>query len=103
MVFLNFRFKKDFKYRSLFFKYEFIKSFLKFLMSNKYIVSSKLKLFFFILFYNLSHHSSLCFIKNRCLVSGSTRSVFRFFKLSRWEIKKLGVSCEILGLKKSSW
>ena len=40
--------------------------------------------------------SSISYIKNRCLITGNTRSVFRRFRLSRWEIKKLGINVMVI-------
>jgi ribosomal protein S14 len=47
--------------------------------------------------------SSISKIKNKCLISGRNRSVYKKFKLNRMFIKNLGVSGFINGLKKSSW
>lgn len=52
---------------------------------------------------NKSSCSSISKIKNKCLISGRNRSVYKKFKLSRMFLKNLGVSGFINGLRKSSW
>ena len=42
-------------------------------------------------------------IKNRCILSGDARSVYRHFKLSRWMIRELAGEGELPGVRKSSW
>lgn len=41
--------------------------------------------------------------KNRCLLTSTSKSVYRKFKLSRWELRKLCNNGEIMGLHKASW
>ena len=41
--------------------------------------------------------------RNRCLMSGRPRGVYRAFKLSRIAIRDLGGNGQIPGLVKSSW
>lgn len=48
-------------------------------------------------------NSSISKIKNKCLISGRNRSVYKKFRLSRMFLKNLGVAGFINGLKKSSW
>lgn len=95
-------YKKDYLYRVLFFKYEFFKLVVRFLIKNIYIDSFFRKYLLFLIL-SLSKKGSICLIKNRCLISGGTRSVHRFFRISRWELKKLGLKGELLGLSKGSW
>lgn len=42
-------------------------------------------------------------VRNRCLVSGRPRAVYRKFKLSRVALRELGSAGAIPGLVKSSW
>lgn len=95
-------YKKDYLYRTLFFKYEFFKLAVRFLTKNIYI-EKQFRNYLFLLILGLSKKGSICLIKNRCLISGGTRSVHRFFRVSRWELKKLGLKGEIIGLSKGSW
>lgn len=52
---------------------------------------------------NTLKNSSISKIKNKCLLSGRNRAVYKRFRLSRMFIKNLGVSGYINGLKKTSW
>lgn len=54
-------------------------------------------------FFPLSANSSLTRIKNRCILTGRSRSVSRFFKLSRIQFRKLASEGSLPGLAKSSW
>jgi ribosomal protein S14 len=51
----------------------------------------------------LPRNSSLTRIRNRCIVSGRARSVYRLFHISRIVLRELASGGRILGLKKSSW
>lgn len=42
-------------------------------------------------------------IRNRCIISGRSKSVYSFFKLTRMIFKNLAVKGDILGIKKYSW
>lgn len=42
-------------------------------------------------------------IRNKCLLTGRSRGVFKFFKKSRIQIKNQYMSRSIPGLKASSW
>ena len=50
--------------------------------------------------YKLMLKSSL---RNRCVVSGRTRSVYSFFKLTRMIFKNIAVRGDIVGVTKNSW
>lgn len=51
----------------------------------------------------LSNNSSVTRIKNRCIITGRSRSVYRFFKLSRIQLRKLASEGSLPGLSKYSW
>lgn len=62
----------------------------------RHLVSLKLTLF--------SKNFSKVRVRNRCVLTGRSRSVYRFFKLSRISFKKNYVGAKkLLGFKKSSW
>jgi len=42
-------------------------------------------------------------IKNRCIITGRGRSVYKLFRMSRLQIKDLAYYNLIPGLKHSSW
>lgn len=49
------------------------------------------------------NNSSVTRIKNRCIITGRARSVYRLFKLSRIQLRKLAASGFLPGLSKYSW
>jgi small subunit ribosomal protein S14 len=53
--------------------------------------------------FSLSANSSITRIKNRCILTGRSRSVYRFFKLSRIQLRKLASDGSLPGLSKHSW
>ena len=51
----------------------------------------------------LPRDSSKIRVRNRCLLTGRTRGVYRKFGLSRIKIRELSMSGELPGVVKSSW
>jgi|SRR3569833_1007705 len=51
----------------------------------------------------LPRNSSMTRSRNRCVVTGRARSVYRFFHVSRIVLRELASQGRVLGLKKSSW
>jgi len=51
----------------------------------------------------LPHNSSKTRIKNRCILTGRARSVWRTFRISRIQLRKLALEGGLMGVKKSSW
>ena len=51
----------------------------------------------------LPRNSSKTRIRNRCLISGRPRGVYRKLKMSRIALRQLGSEGKIPGLVKSSW
>jgi small subunit ribosomal protein S14 len=51
----------------------------------------------------LPRNSSKIRIRNRCIVTGRGRSVFRFCKLSRISLRNLASQGLLPGIRKSSW
>lgn len=43
------------------------------------------------------------YVKNRCILSGRSRSVYSFFKMTRMIFKNLAVKGDVTGLRKNSW
>ncbi len=52
---------------------------------------------------NISKISTITKIKNRCVFSNRSRSIYRKFKLSRIFLKKYALQGLIMGVKKASW
>nr|YP_009138094.1 ribosomal protein S14 [Lobosphaera incisa]AKF78652.1 ribosomal protein S14 [Lobosphaera incisa] len=51
----------------------------------------------------LPRNSSRTRIRNRCILTGRGRGVYRFCKLSRIHLRELGGKGVLTGIKKSSW
>lgn len=55
----------------------------------------------------LHHHvlrsTSSSKVRNRCVNTGRSKSVFRFFKLSRIKLRELASGSSMSGITKSSW
>lgn len=52
---------------------------------------------------DLPKNSSKTRIRNRCIITGRGRAIYRQFRLSRILLRKLGSQGDIPGLRKSSW
>lgn len=53
---------------------------------------------------NNFNKNNICnYSKTFCFETGVKRSIYNFFNLSRWNLKKLLIKTEICGLKKISW
>lgn len=52
---------------------------------------------------NLKKNTSKVRIQNRCIISGRSKSVHKFCKLSRIQIRKLASNGILPGVLKSSW
>ncbi len=51
----------------------------------------------------LPHNSSRTRIRNRCVITGRSRSVWRTFRISRIQLRKLALEGSLMGVKGSSW
>jgi len=51
----------------------------------------------------LSRRSSLVQIRNRCILTGRSRGVYRFFGLSRFQFKALAAQGYLTGVELASW
>lgn len=94
--------KKNINQRYLFDQQEKKRLILKAIIQNFYFSPSirwKIQKKYFL----LSANSSITRIKNRCILTGRSRSVYRFFKLSRIQLRKLASEGCLPGLSKYSW
>lgn len=48
-------------------------------------------------------NSSRTRIRNRCVLTGRSRSIWRTFRISRIQLRKLALEGMLMGVKKSSW
>ena len=52
---------------------------------------------------NLNRNSSKIRIRNRCVLTGRGRSIYRFCKFSRLKFRELASQGALAGIKKASW
>ena len=93
---------KDSKKRALYAKYELKRVQLSALIQDSG-VPEKLKAQCVLNLNDLPRNSSKSRVRNRCLLTGRGRGVYRFCRLSRIKIRELASSGSIMGLRKSSW
>ena len=94
--------EKDKKRRYLYATYEKQYFILKYLVHNVNLPQSvrqeaQIKL------EKLPYYGSKIRLRNRCVLTGRSRAVYKKFKLSRLMFRKLALSGEIIGVKKISW
>jgi|TARA_B100000401_G_C52690175_1_gene664067 small subunit ribosomal protein S14 len=94
--------EKDKKRRKLFKKYESKRRELKAIIYNKEN-SMELRNKAQIALSKLPKDSSKIRIKNRCVLTGRSKGVFRYFKLSRIQLRQLTLEGNIPGYSKTSW
>ena len=94
--------ERDKKRRRLFKKYESKRQNLKTIIYNTsltkeecMVAQNKLS--------NLPKNSSKTRIKNRCVVTGRSHSVYKYFKMSRIQLRNLALNCDVNGYSKVSW
>ena len=94
--------KRDQKRRNLFLKNELKRVQYKSLIKNSSIAGvikhkyvSKLN--------QIDRNSSKVRVKNRCILTGRGRAVYRFCRLSRIRFRELAAQGLLLGVSKSSW
>lgn len=94
--------KKNIKQRYLFQNLEKNRLILKIISKNYYLKKqlrwkSQQKWFFF------NNNTSITRIKNICILTGRTRSIYRFLKISRIQLRKLASTGLLPGISKYSW
>ncbi|CAG8175039.1 unnamed protein product [Penicillium salamii] len=100
--FVNTRVLRDDKKRQVFAKYEVQRQALRYAVRNTSLparvrVQAQLEL-------AESHsYTRSTTIKNRCVASGTARSVFRDFKLNRYQFRLQALAGELPGVRKASW
>jgi ribosomal protein S14 len=83
---------------------ELKKNLIKYFLSNQYNNFKSNKIIKFIYRNKFYYkYSSISFFRRTCLISGNCRSVFRFFKLSRYLCKHYASNGYIVGLRKASF
>jgi small subunit ribosomal protein S14 len=94
--------KRDASLRIFYKRSEISKLVLKSLLASSSFFFSE-KVFFYKAFQKFSFKSSISFYRRSCLITGSSRSVFKMFKLSRNQSKAKASHGYIVGLRKSSF
>jgi len=85
-------------------KRELKKNLIKFFLVNQYKNFKSNKIMKFIYRYKIYYkYSSIAFFRRSCILSGNCRSVFRFFKLSRYLGRYYASNGFIMGLRKASF
>lgn len=93
---------RDKKRRLLYKKYELQRILLKSILHDlsvpkKYRLESLLRMA------KLPRNSSLVRIKNRCILTGRGRSIYKKFKMSRISFRELALKGMLPGVAKASW
>ena len=85
-------------------KNEWKKNIIKFFLSNNYS-NFKSKKIINLIYKNLYFYkyASISFFRRSCLITGNCKSVFCFFKLSRYTIRTLVSNGFLIGLRKASF
>ncbi len=94
--------QRDLKRRYLFSKNELKRIELKSLI-NDLNISKDMRYNFITQLNKLPRNSSKVRIKNRCILTGRSRSVSSFFRLSRIKFRELAAQGLLMGVTKSSW
>jgi ribosomal protein S14 len=88
--------------RNLFNKLELKKLYYKFILyQKKDFLDSKNKIQKKLI--KLSKNASKVRIKNRCIITGRSRAVYKDFRLSRFIFRELALNGNLPGVKKASW
>lgn len=66
-------------------------------------LNAKLKINNFIKLFNISVNTSLNRIKNRCFLTGRSKSIYKKLKISRIKLREMIVSSSYTGFTKHSW
>ncbi len=94
--------KKNIKQRYIFKNFEKKRLILKIISKNRNIAKElrwKLQQKWFF----LNRNSSITRIKNICVLTGRSRSIYRLFKISRIQLRKLASTGFLPGVSKYSW
>lgn len=96
------RIHKDNKIRETYKRFELNKKYYKYIFINQ-LLETKLRFNSFKQLIHITHNASLSKIKNRCIMSGKSKSILRLFKLSRIKFRQLASNGNIIGITKSTW
>lgn len=94
---------RDQKRRAQLLKFELKRLQFKALTHDRRSLSSDLRYEYSFEFSKLSRNSSKTRIRNRCILTGRSRSVYKQFHVSRIVFRNLASQGFIMGVKKASW
>jgi len=95
--------EKDSKHRQQFEKIEIAQIMLRTLLQAQILGTNHRLCLTKELHFRTAKKSSRVKIKNRCILTGRAKSIYRFCKLSRIKFKELASQGYIPGIRKSSW
>jgi ribosomal protein S14 len=101
IVLLN-KVSKDVKKRAKVYDLELIKKSLIFIITDWNTPASR-RLCFTFLLQALSRSASKTRLRNRCVITGRSRGLIRYFRLSRNIFKSFALDGKLYGVQKSSW
>jgi small subunit ribosomal protein S14 len=94
--------KKNIRQRFLFKNLEKKRLIIK-IISNNYNLKKQIRWKVEQRWFNFDRNSSLTRIKNICILTGRSKSIYRFFKVSRLQLRKLASTGFLPGISKYSW
>lgn len=94
--------KKNIKQRLLFKNLEKKRLIIK-IISNNFNLKKTIRWKIEQKWFNFNRNSSLTRIKNICILTGRSKSIYRFFKISRLQLRKLASTGYLPGISKYSW
>lgn len=94
---------RDQKRRAQLLKFELKRLQYKALSHDRRSLSSDLRYEYSLKLSKLPKNSSKTRIRNRCLITGRPRSIYRLFRVSRIVFRDLASQGAIMGVKKASW
>lgn len=94
--------QRDKKRRLLSRSYEFLRMQYQSIIKNRSIPQD-VRYSYILKLTQLPRNSSMIRIKNRCVITGRSKSVYRFCRLSRISFRDLASKGLLMGITKSSW
>jgi len=94
---------RDQKRRLQLAKFEFKRLQYKALGQDRRSLPSNLRYEYSLKLSKLPRNSSKTRIRNRCIITGRPRSVYKLFRFSRIVFRELALQGVILGVRKASW
>lgn len=95
-------FLKDKKRRLFYQKSEKKKIILKYIFSNLNLPKN-LRMRAYYQLKSLPRDCSITRIKNRCLLTNRSRSIYKKFRISRLVFRRMALNGELVGVRKSTW